>query len=300
LGDTNLATAVNVGQLNTPTSPGLLYAAGDLTLSGNVTVKAKALVGQGAFTISGATASGNITDYFGSLYTAGDADWNDFASVNTTDWTNILPNQTAGSVWVRRLLVSGTFHDVLGPTWANGYNDGSTVVGFTGPNTTGLVNASTVMCPLLATTEQTTTSGNVYFGTRTQPMTYYMVCDNDGRPQGSELAGYQNTCDWGGTGTFYGLMLLMEARIEFSGGSANTPSLEGAVFCGVPGSDGNLDNDLYLNQHGDIPAHSDITLSGSTVAYNQAVIDAVTNTSLTTLTTITQIVPGSWQQLSAN
>jgi hypothetical protein len=152
-------------------------------------------------------------------------------------------------------LVSGTFHDVLGPTWANGYNDGSTVVGFTGPNTTGLVNASTVMCPLLATTEQTTTSGNVYFGTRTQPMTYYMVCDNDGRPQGSELAGYQNTCDWGGTGTFYGLMLLMEARIEFSGGSANTPSLEGAVFCGVPGSDGNLDNDLYLLQHGDIPAH---------------------------------------------
>ena len=305
MGNTAAATAVNIGLLNTPASPGLLYSAGDLTLSGNVTAKTRALVvmanSEAALTISDATAAGNITDYFGSVYCAGDANWSGVASVNTTDWTNPLPGQPAGSVWVRRLLVSGIYHHVLGPTWVNGYADGSTVVGFTGPNTPGLANASTVMCPLLATTEQTTIRGNVYFGTRAQPMTYYMVCDNDGRDQSGHLAGYQNTCDWGSTGTFYGLMLLMEARIEFSGGSATTPSLEGAVFCGVPGQDGALVNDLYLNQHSDIPANSDITLSGaSTVAYNQAVIDAVTNTSLTTTTTATRIVPGSWQQLSAN
>jgi hypothetical protein len=42
----------------------------------------------------------------------------------------------------------------------------------------------------------------------------------------------------------------------------------------------------------------DIWMRGAaSIAYQQSVIDAVTNTAITTLTTTTQIVPGSWQQL---
>ena len=121
-------------------------------------------------------------------------------------------------------------------------------------------------------------------------MTYYMQCDNDG--------GYYNTCNWSSQGTFYGLMVLMEARVEFSGASTR-PSVEGAVFVGAPPPTYNPPfNNTFYN---DIPSGDDITLrQGSTIAYNQAVIDACINKSITTTTSTVQIVPGSWQQLSAN
>ena len=41
-----------------------------------------------------------------------------------------------------------------------------------------------------------------------RPMTLYMVCDNDGY--------YTQTCNWGSTGQFYGLMILFEAGITIS------------------------------------------------------------------------------------
>ena len=105
------------------------------------------------------------------------------------------------------------------------------------------------MCPLLSTTEQTTTSGYVTFGSRTSPMTYFMQCDNDG--------GYHNTCDWGSKGTFYGLMVIMEASIEISGGNGINPNIEGAVFCGSPAY-----NDKYDPPAGSIADTDDITLVG--------------------------------------
>jgi hypothetical protein len=274
-------TATNIGVVTTLPYPGLLYAAGNLTLSGNTTAKARPFVG-GNFTISG--ASSPVTNTLGPIYVVGDAVWSGKASVNSTrtylDAKTSLPVTAPGPLWVRRLQASGTYNHVLGPTWVNGYSDTSNTVSFSSDT------ASTVMCPLLATTEQTTTSGKVDFGTRTKPMVYYMVCDNDG--------GYVNTCDWKSTGTFYGLMLLMEARIEFTGSNGTPPSVEGAVFCGVPS------NNSYNNPNNNIPSGSDITLNNASVAYSQAVIDAVTNKSLVTLTTITQVIPGSWQQLSAN
>ena len=61
------------------------------------------------------------------------------------------------------------------------------------------------MCPLFATTERITTSGDIDFGTmvvyptdpdpthtKPRPMTLYMVCDNDGL--------YTQTCLWNSTG----------------------------------------------------------------------------------------------------
>ena len=112
-------------------------------------------------------------------------------------------------------------------------------------------------------------------------MVYYMMCDND------EL--YSNDLEWGSSGTFYGLMVVMEACATFSGGNGTTPVVVGAVFNGTPYKSGTSDS-VY-----------DITLSGSTtIAYDQAILDAVTNSAITTETTTTQIVQGSWQQLAVN
>jgi hypothetical protein len=183
---------------------------------------------------------------------------------------------------------------VLGDTWVNGHADGNNSTLLAGP-TSG--TACQVWCPLLATTEQTSSSGLVDCGSRADPMTYYMQCDNDA-PAGVALPtyGYKNTCDWASQGTFYGLMVLMEARVAFTG-SSSAKSVEGAVFVGTPATS----SDGYIKVPANIPAGDDITLfGGTTIAYNQAVIDACINKSITTTTTTVQIVPGSWQQLSAN
>jgi hypothetical protein len=183
---------------------------------------------------------------------------------------------------------------VLGDTWVNGHADGYNSTLLEGPSSGTAVQ---IWCPLLATTELTSSSGLVNCGSRASPVTYYMQCDNDA-PANNPTPdyGYKNTCDWASQGTFYGLMVLMEARIEFSG-SSSAPSVEGAVFVGTPATS----SSGYLNVNRDIPVGDDITLRGATtLAYNQSVIDACINKSITTTTNTVQIVPGSWQQLSAN
>ena len=102
-----------------------------------------------------------------------------------------------------------------------------------------------------------------------------MQCDNDGL--------YSNTCQWGSTGTFTGLAVIMEAALQITGGNDGTlahPNFVGSVMAGTPVS-------------------PDITLSSnSSVCYNQAAIDnlpANLQSILRTLTTTT--VPGTWQQL---
>ena len=192
---------------------------------------------------------------------------------------NRIRAQAFPDPWLTILQRSGTFNDVYGDVWCTGCAGTSTVgCEFDGPASG---TACTVMCPLLATTEKTVTTGKVDFGTMTNPMVYYMMCDNDSL--------YSNTCEWGSSGTFYGLMVIMEACIDFTGGNGTTPCVVGAVFNGTPYKSGSSDSE------------NDITLSGSsTIAYDQAILDAVTNTAITTMTTTTQIVQGSWQQLSAN
>ena len=304
---------------------GALYVVGALGVSGPVTVEAPtSLYSGGSTTITGPT-SGSVTDQFGVVYcvdelnlvnnvqmNSGDvivtgtpADSNDAtfeisgatsAMVNNVGrvWASGIANWRGTSslrtgvdaatgehlpMWIGILDRSGTFSDVYGPTWAVGNAGTSNVaVRFTGPSSG---SACTVMCPLLATTEKTATTGEVNFGTFTTPMVYYMVCDNDTL--------YSNTCDWGSTGTFYGLMVIMEACLRITGGDGVTPSVVGAVFNGTP------------YKSGTSPSVNDITLTGaSTVAYSQAILEAIISTSIKTTTTVTQIVPGSWQQLPAD
>ena len=281
-----------------------LYVPGNLTVTGNVTLNAKATYTGGGFTISGATTS--ITDQLGPTYVTGTLDWRGGSSgrmafkttspTTTTSGSTVIASPTvAGPLYAKIFCIdgnaasgdnsdydgsSGAYDLTLGNVWIDGdAGTGDIAVNFSAPSSG---TASTVMCPLLATTEKTVSNGYINFGTPAAPMTYFMQCDNDGL--------YSNTCDWANKGTFYGLMVLMEAVINISGGDGTLahPSIMGAIFEGTP------------YKSGTTASTSDITLSGkSTVAYNQAIIDKVANVSVRTTTTIVQIVPGSWQQLGA-
>ena len=246
---------------------GSLYVVGTLTFTGNENVATTALYSGNTFTISGTTAV--ISDSFGPTYCAGTIDWN-----GSTSSTPPLLSITTGALFAKIFGVDANSSDnssydgssgptsiTLGPTWIDGdAGTGDIAVDFAGPSNT----ASTVMCPLLATTEQTHINGLVNLGTLTTPMVYYMQCDNDGL--------YSNTFQYNGTGTFTGLMVLFEAPFNMTSGN-----VVGAVLEGTP-----VDND--------------ITMSGSSsICYNQTAIDHCTSDSLRT-TTVTA-VPGSWQQL---
>ena len=281
-----------------PTTTGLLYAgaawvdadpsdnpgySAALAITGNVAVKATAtVVSLGDFRITGATTA--VTDYLGRLWAAGPnskSTWSGYASVWTTNYLasgyNDV-NTAANPMYLTILARSGTFTDKYGDVWLTG-NAGTSNIAceFDGPGS----GSSQVWCPLLATTEKTKTTGRMNFGSMTRPMVYYMMCDND------EL--YSNDLEWGSSGTFYGLMVIMEACATFSGGNGTTPVVVGAVFNGTPYKSGTSDS-VY-----------DIQLTGSTtIAYDQAILDAVTNSAITTMTTTTQIVKGSWQQIAVN
>ena len=85
--------------------------------------------------------------------------------------------------------------------------------------------ASTILCPLLCTTEKNIWRGNVTYGTRDTPMVFFFMCDNNGI--------YPQVCEYAGTGTYYGLMVINESTIDFSGDSTK-PSIQGAIFAGCP------------------------------------------------------------------
>ena len=261
---------------------GVVYCVDELNLLNNVQINSGDVIVTGTpasgtdatFEISGATSA--MVNNVGRVWASGIAKWSGTSSLRTA-----LDAATGEHLpmWIGILDRSGTFSDVYGPMWAVGNAGTSDVaVRFTGPSSGA---ASTVMCPLLATTEKTETTGEVNFGTFAAPMVYYMMCDNDTL--------YSNTCVWGSTGTFYGLMVIMEACLRITGGDGVTPSVVGAVFNGTP------------YKSGTSPSVNDITLTGgSTVAYSQAILEAIISTSIKTTTTVTQIVPGSWQQLPVN
>jgi len=242
---------------------GALWVDGNVTLNGTTTTNANALHAGGDFTILGPTS----TNTFGPIYVIGDVNWGGTASVKTTDYvdTAALPAPMwIGGVFTRN---GGPFNDEYGDTFIVFQVNFTPTGGF-----------STVMCPLFASTERITTSGNINFGTMVtdvnhphpRPMTLYMVCDNDGY--------YTQTCNWGSTGQFYGLMILFEAGITLQNGNATAPAVVGSVLT-IGG-----DNGLNINNNAQI-------------AYCQDVVDWVFFPTTST-STVTQTVPGTWQELS--
>lgn len=258
-----------------------LYVTGSLTISGQLTFNTRNIYIGENFTITGPTsAATKVTHTLGSIYVrarpsaspqTGFVNWNGYASVSSRDYQN--PSEDPRPMWMgMKWERSGTYNDEYGPTWVPG--NSSTSIVFSSSN------HSTIMCPLLCTTEKTTASGDIDFGTRAKPMVYFFMCDNNGI--------YPMTVEWSCTGTFYGLMVINEAPIVFTNGVSGTPSVEGAVFGGCP-YDPTVTTTL---------SKSDITLDDyCSIAYNQAVVGAIATSSLKTTTMVTQIVPGSWQQL---
>lgn len=282
-----------------------LYATGSLTLTDQITLNTTALYVGRNFTISNGTATA-VKHWLGSVFVPafssssnpslnhGDVNWSGKASVTSRNYVAYAANPLAPAaapqpMWLgRKWTRTGTYADEYGNIWVPGNSSISVVFGSTG--------ASTVMCPLLCTTEKTTVTGDVTFGTRTQPMVYFFMCDNNGI--------YPMTCQFGVpeddgwnqpeapyTGTFYGLMVINEAPIKIIDDSNTKPSVEGAIFAGCPYNP-TVTTDL---------AKSDITLEDySSIAYNQTVVGAIATSSLKTTTVVTQVVPGSWQQLPVN
>jgi Tfp pilus assembly protein PilX len=238
-----------------------LWVNGNLTLGSTTTTHTTALRVSGDFTISGPTS----TNTFGPVYVIGDVNWGGAATVKTTDYLD--SNAEPAPMWI-----GGVFTRDGGP-----FNDeyGDVFVVFQ-VNFRPSIGHSTVLCPLLATTERITTSGDIDFGTMAtsppRPMTLYMVCDNDGL--------YTQTCNWGSTGQFYGLMIMLEAGIDLQNGNASKPAVVGSVLT-IGG-----DNGLEI-------------MSNAQIAYCQDVIDSVF-LPITSTSTITQTVAGTWQELSPN
>ncbi len=274
---------------------GLIYASGagstsvtTLRFAGNVIVKATGVTAYGDFTISGASSA--IKDWLGQVYVnaisstsdptknRGTIQWSGTASVTSRDYTlQADPNSEAAQpkpMWLgRKFTRSGTYADEYGNVWVPGNSTDSVIFQSTG--------ASSVLCVLLCTTEKTTTSGNITFGSRTRPMVYFFMCDNNGI--------YPQVVDWQSTGTYYGLMVINESTIRFSGQTnSSIRTVEGAVFAGCP-----YDPTVTTTM-----SQSDIVLQDyCSIAYNQTVVGSISTSSLKTTTTVTQTVPGSWQQL---
>ena len=271
------------------------YSGGErntLLFSGNVIVNTRAVSAFcHQFTITGATTP--LKDWLGAVRVyarsnTSDASqdrgtilWEGTASVTSRDYTlQADPASEAAQpqpMWLGRYFERrGTYADEYGNIWVPGNSGTSVVFGSTG--------SSSVLCVLLCTTEKTAVSGNIKFGSRAQPMVFFYVCDNNGI--------YPQVVQWAGTGTYYGLMIINESTITFSGQSnSSIPSVEGAVFAGCP-----YDPTITTTM-----SQSDIVLQDScSIAYNQAVVGGISTSSLKTTTTVTQTVPGSWQQLSVN
>ena len=269
-----------------------LWVAGNLTITGNTTINTTGLYVGGNLTITGSSAA-SVTDHLGPVYVAGKLliegsfNSNTYPLNVTTATTGLVSIPTTNPMFAQILSVDGDVNTgakdnsvydstnkpgpvnlTVGPTWIDGNAGTSNVaVNFSGPSST----ASTVLCPLLSTTEQTHSNGLVNMGTLANPMVYFMLCDNDG--------GYVNELHLDSTGTYTGLLILFEAEAEITPGTVNGALLEGCPY--KSGSD----------------TGTDLTMTNATICYNQSVIDNCTSDSLKTTTT--GVVPGSWQQLSA-
>ena len=259
-----------------------LYTGYNFTVSGQLTLKTTALYVGKNFTITGPTSSSQaVMDWLGSVYVkatpsdtsyGGNVNWTGCASVTSRVYTN--PTADPQPMWMGRYWSrTGTYHDEYGAVWVPGNSTTSVVFGSTG--------ASSIMCPLLCTTEKNVWSGNITYGSRTQPMVFFFMCDNNGI--------YPQVFEYSGTGTYYGLMVINESTADFTNGVVGHPSVQGAVFAGCP-YDPTYTSGLSM---------SDIVLNdNSSIAYDKSVVGAIATSSLKTTVLVTETVPGSWQELS--
>ena len=174
-----------------------------------------------------------------------------------------------GEYWSR----TGTYDDEYGPTWVPGNSATSVVFNSTA--------ASTILCPLLCTTEKNTVARQRRLRHAGQADGLLLhVRQQRHLPAGGRLVGHGHVLRPDG-----------DQRVDASTSptaSPSKPSVQGAIFAGCP----------YDPTYTSGLSKSDIVLEDySTIAYDQTVVGKIATSSLKTTTLVTQTVPGSWQQL---
>jgi len=229
-----------------------LYVTGNLTLSGNTHTNTTSLYVGGNFNISGPSG----TSQFGPIYVGGSVNWNGALNEQTTDYTN---SATApGPMYVGGTFTSagGPFTDVLGPVYVAG------AVNFSGNN-------ASILCPLLVTPANVSTSGSGSFGSTTQPMVLL------------GLPGATAPMNLSAQGVFIGLLVNMGGGVNLNNSGSAVPPNSYSFFV-----------DGAVMATGDV----DFTNNGN-VGYSPSVL---ANLQITAATTSTNVLPGTWQQLSAS
>ena len=226
-----------------------LYVTGNLTLNGNTHTNATSLYVGGNFTISGPSG----ISQFGPLYVGGIVNWGGALTVKTTDYTDAT--KEPGPIYVGGSFTSagGPFSHVFGPMYCQG------AVTFSGNN-------AQILCPLLVSPGQITTSGSGGFGTVDDPMILLGIDDGTSAKRAIQLSA---------DAVFTGLVLNMDGGVNLNNDGDGTFFIRGAVMS---------TGDVRFTNNGN-------------VGYDPR---ALANLQITAATTTTTVVPGTWQELPAN
>jgi Tfp pilus assembly protein PilX len=226
-----------------------LYVTGNLTLNGNTHTNATSLYVGGNFTISGPSG----TSQFGPIYVGGAVNWGGALTVKTTDYTDATKDP--GPIYVGGSFTSagGPFGHVFGPMYVQG------AVTFSGNN-------AQILCPLLVSPGQITTSGSGGFGTVDDPMILLGIEDGTSAKRAIQLSA---------DAVFTGLLVNMDGGVNLDNDGDGTFFIRGAVMA---------TGDVKFTNNGN-------------VGYDPR---ALANLQITAATTTTTVVPGTWQELSPN
>ena len=181
-----------------------LYVTGNLTLNGNTHTNATALYVGGNFTISGPSG----TSQFGPIYVGGIVNWGGALTVKTTDYTDSAKEPAAMYVGGNFTSAGGPFSHVFGPTYIQG------AVTFSGNN-------AQILCPLLVSPGQITTSGSGGFGTVDDPMVLLGINDGTSATRAIQLSA---------NAVFTGLVINMDGIVNLDNSGDGTFFIRGAVM----------------------------------------------------------------------
>jgi Tfp pilus assembly protein PilX len=205
---------------------------------------------------------GPSTFNFKSLYVTG----------NVTFEGNTTVSCTALYVGGKLTIGGGSTSISMGPTYVAGVNP-STGIPYEDTSTSSPARSAVIFggdhhfdVSLLVTPGQVYFSGSQLVGTATNPSLIMMIDDGDA-----------TSLDWkyGANGVFTGVPVNLHGGFDLPGGNGSHTDIVGSLF-----------------------SKGDVDFGGNTgIVYDP---DVLNNIHVTTTTPVTQIVPGTWQELPAN
>ena len=258
------------------TSPQTYNATTDLVVNGSLTLGGgtsafdfKSLYVTGNLTLNGNTNTNTTSLYVGGNFTingpSGTSKFGPTYVAGSVNWGGALNEQTTdytnSAAAPGPLYVGGSFTSQGGP-----FSDllGPTYVA--GAVTFSGNNAS-ILCPLFVTPSNVTTSGSGNFGSTTQPMVLL------------GLPGSTAPMSMSANGVFTGLLVNMGGGVNLNNSGVVVPP-----------------NNYYFFVDGAVMATGDVDFTNNgNVGYSPSVL---ANLQITAATTSTNVLPGTWQQLS--